>query len=311
MRTASPVGLGGEVRRRRPARQPRLVHGQHAGHRRLLEHELARPSPTTPRPRWSATAARARARRTTRARGRGGRSSPQILGPVRALPVWQPDRSARAVYRVDMPSPPLRPRGPLPARVYWTRRLVLLGIALVLVAGFARILGGSSDASGDGSEKATTAGAPTTTSPSDTADRAAGEEEEAQEEADADRAAPRRADRRVRERRHRGDAGRARGRRVVSTSRSRSTCAPCRRPPAPGRCRRRRSRSPSRPATTTSGRAGSARPRIPAQDVVVRQAVDAPIAIVWNAKRSDEDCSAFTEWARPRLLPRRGGRPRR
>ena len=37
---------------------------------------------------------------------------------------------------------------------------------------------------------------------------------------------------------------------------------------------------------------------IPAQDVVVRQAVDAPIGLIWNARRSDEDCSELTEWAR-------------
>lgn len=37
---------------------------------------------------------------------------------------------------------------------------------------------------------------------------------------------------------------------------------------------------------------------IPTQDVVVRQAVDAPIGLTWNAKRSDEECSDLTEWAR-------------
>jgi hypothetical protein len=38
-------------------------------------------------------------------------------------------------------------RGPLPPRVYWTRRLMVLGIATLLVVGFAKLLGGSSDAS--------------------------------------------------------------------------------------------------------------------------------------------------------------------
>ncbi len=37
-----------------------------------------------------------------------------------------------------------RPRGPLPARVYWTRRLLLLVLALGLVYGFAQLLGGRS-----------------------------------------------------------------------------------------------------------------------------------------------------------------------
>jgi hypothetical protein len=35
----------------------------------------------------------------------------------------------------------------LPARVYWVRRLMVLGIATLLVVGLARLLGGSSDAS--------------------------------------------------------------------------------------------------------------------------------------------------------------------
>ena len=36
-------------------------------------------------------------------------------------------------------------RGRLPARVYWVRRLMVLGIATLLVVGIARLLGGSSD----------------------------------------------------------------------------------------------------------------------------------------------------------------------
>ncbi len=38
-------------------------------------------------------------------------------------------------------------RGRLPARVYWVRRLMVLGIATLLVVGLARLLGGSSDGS--------------------------------------------------------------------------------------------------------------------------------------------------------------------
>ncbi|WP_154402572.1 hypothetical protein [Nocardioides speluncae] len=41
-----------------------------------------------------------------------------------------------------------RPRGPLPPGVYWRRRLIVLFAALVLVFGFARVLGGGSDAKG-------------------------------------------------------------------------------------------------------------------------------------------------------------------
>jgi hypothetical protein len=38
-------------------------------------------------------------------------------------------------------------RGRLPARVYWVRRLMVLGVAMLLVVGIARLLGGSSDGS--------------------------------------------------------------------------------------------------------------------------------------------------------------------
>lgn len=40
-------------------------------------------------------------------------------------------------------------RGPLPPRVYWVRRLMLLGTAVLLVIGIARLLGDGSDASSD------------------------------------------------------------------------------------------------------------------------------------------------------------------
>src|SRR6478672_4796032 len=42
--------------------------------------------------------------------------------------------------------PPLT-RGPLPARVYWRRRMLLLSMAVLLVVGIARLLDSGSDAS--------------------------------------------------------------------------------------------------------------------------------------------------------------------
>src|SRR5688572_30259005 len=53
----------------------------------------------------------------------------------------------------------VRPRGPLPARVYWTRRLVVLGIPLVLVVVLARVLDGSSDGKDAATGTAAQAGA--------------------------------------------------------------------------------------------------------------------------------------------------------
>lgn len=44
-----------------------------------------------------------------------------------------------------------RPRGPLPPRVYWTRRLLVAGLAMLLFVGVAKVIGGGSDG-GDGSD---------------------------------------------------------------------------------------------------------------------------------------------------------------
>ena len=68
-------------------------------------------------------------------------------------------------------------RGSLPARVYWIRRLMLLGIATLLVVGLAKMLGGSSDGSSDADSArkvaktapfadASTSGSPGSTGPS-------------------------------------------------------------------------------------------------------------------------------------------------
>src|SRR5262245_22433232 len=56
-------------------------------------------------------------------------------------------------------------RGPLPSRVYWVRRVMVLGIAALLVVGIARLLGGSSDGSSGPDRAATVADTsdPTTT----------------------------------------------------------------------------------------------------------------------------------------------------
>src|SRR3954451_14425001 len=50
---------------------------------------------------------------------------------------------------------PATTRGPLPARVYWVRRIMVLGTALRLVFAIARGLGNGSDASsgGDGAAR--------------------------------------------------------------------------------------------------------------------------------------------------------------
>jgi hypothetical protein len=57
-------------------------------------------------------------------------------------------------------------RGPLPGRVYWTRRVMVLGTAVLLVFGIARVLGAGSDASSEPEAREQArpvAAAPTTT----------------------------------------------------------------------------------------------------------------------------------------------------
>ncbi len=51
-----------------------------------------------------------------------------------------------------------RPRGPLPARVYWTRRVIVLVVPFLLVFGLGKLLGGGSD--GSSGEDGTAAQAP-------------------------------------------------------------------------------------------------------------------------------------------------------
>ncbi|MCB0897041.1 MAG: hypothetical protein KDB43_16995 [Nocardioidaceae bacterium] len=58
---------------------------------------------------------------------------------------------------------PAMTRGPLPPRVYWVRRVMILGTALLLVFGIARLLVGGSDAS-SGEEAAAPVAAGTTPS---------------------------------------------------------------------------------------------------------------------------------------------------
>lgn len=216
---------------------------------------------------------------------------------MRGLAVWQPDRSARAVYRVAMPSTPLQPRGPLPARVYWTRRLVLLGTALVLVVGLARILGGSSDGSDPSGDQAMTAGATTTSSPTEstTTEPVKKKRKKKQTPTEPPLAEP---------------TGPCVSSDIVVTPVVTSAQGGV---DVPITLNLRTLQTPactwtvSADTLTVSITSGddpiwSSRQcpaSIATQDVVVRQAVDTPIGIVWDdARRSDEDCSSQAGWAR-------------
>ncbi len=70
-------------------------------------------------------------------------------GPFEAGPVWHLRPDAVAGYG-DRMSALTRPRGPLSARTYWTRRILVLGTALALVVGLGMTLTRFSDGSGGG-----------------------------------------------------------------------------------------------------------------------------------------------------------------
>lgn len=195
-----------------------------------------------------------------------------------------------------MPSTPLQPRGPLPARVYWTRRLVLLGLALALVAGLARILGGSSDASDGSGDRATTAAATTASSPTDstTTEPVKRKRKKKQTPTEPPLAEP---------------TGPCVSSDIVVTPVVTSAQGGV---DVPITLNLRTLQTPactwtvSADTLTVSITSGddsiwSSREcpaSIATQEVVVRQAVDAPIGLVWDARRSDEGCTEQRGWAK-------------
>jgi hypothetical protein len=203
------------------------------------------------------------------------------------------------------PVSPMAPRGPLPARTYWVRRLVVLGLAVLLVAGLARLLGTSSDGSSGAEPRATTAGA-TTGSSADPEAGATPEVPAATTEKPRRRTKPTPTEPPLAE-----PSGTCENGDIVATPTLTE---------APGgsdvpitlNLRTRVSAactwtvSPETlTVTITSGSdfiwsTQQCPAAIVPQDVVVRQAVDAPVVVTWkDAKRSDETCSGLTDWAMP------------
>jgi hypothetical protein len=196
----------------------------------------------------------------------------------------------------------VRPRGPLPARVYWARRLVVLGIPLLLVVVLARVLGGSSDARDDASGTAAQAGASVQPTPAPAAGPTA-------------QVAPGRKRDRVPQETLPPEpvlaepsgpcdpsdivatpaiASAAGGADIPITINLRTVVTEA--------CTWQASPE-TMTVTITSGSdyiwsSRECPASIPAQDVVVRQAVDAPVVVTWSARRSDEGCTKWTDWAR-------------
>jgi hypothetical protein len=198
--------------------------------------------------------------------------------------------------------------------VYWTRRLVVLGIPLLLVAVLARVLGGSADGKDAGAGTATQAGATVKTSEAPTVGPTVDAAATGQKGKNGNK----------------GKKGSNKGTQEETTPPEpvlAEPTGPCSEPDivatpaiasAPGGSDipiTINLRTVTTPAcawqvspqtmtvTITSGddHIWSSREcpaSIPVQDVVVRQAVDTPVVVTWSARRSDETCSQFTDWAK-------------
>lgn len=194
-------------------------------------------------------------------------------------------------------------RGPLPARVYWTRRLLLLAIVFLLVLGIARVLTGGSDASSGAQPKAAQVAATLTADaePSSVGPRApAQQHEQKKPEKKKTKQAP-------------------------VLAQPEGTCldsdvavTPTVKHPVAGRtvflvlelrtvssaaCTWRVSPDTlTLKVTSGDDEIWSSRqcPRaVPTKTLVVRSAVTTKVGVRWSGRRSDDDCSRLTEWALP------------
>ncbi len=193
-------------------------------------------------------------------------------------------------------------RGPLPARVYWTRRLMVFGTAFLLVLGLARILTGGSDVSSSSEEpravqvaatpKATGASTPEPTA-TETRKQKKPKKQKTEKEpvlaqpegpcTDRDVAVTPTVENSV--------AGRS----VFMVLELRTvTSAACTWRVSPD----------TLTLKVTSGRdqiwSSQQCPRaVPTKSVVIRSAVSSKVGIRWSGRRSDDGCTRLTEWALP------------
>jgi hypothetical protein len=188
-------------------------------------------------------------------------------------------------------------RGPLPPRVYWRRRVLLVALAVVLVFVLARLLNAGSDATSAPDAATPVAGVPTSTpTPSATATtpRTDGRQPKKKRSepvlaaptgscADADIAVTPTVPKAVA------------GREVFLVLKLRTIQAEaCTWEVSPE----------TLTLKITSGNddiwASRQCPRaVPTRSVVVRRAVSTSIGVTWNARRSDDECSRLTHWALP------------
>lgn len=194
-------------------------------------------------------------------------------------------------------------RGPLPARIYWVRRMLVLGFALLLVVGIAHVLGKGSDGSSTPDRASQVAAEPTPHEPgmSSASPKARHTEKDKHPgKHKSDQPPP------LAQPSGRCDDGDV----AVTPEIDHAAAGPSGvfivlslRTLASEACTWRIS-SMYMTVKITSGKDDiwSSRqcPRaIPVRDVIVRRAVTTTVDLTWNARRSDDDCSRLTEWALP------------
>jgi hypothetical protein len=200
-------------------------------------------------------------------------------------------------------------RGPLPARVYWTRRIVVIGAALLLVFGIARVLTLGSDGSSttpqarQAAARTTPSGTVATTpSSSDPTGSSGATKKHEKPGKDKTSQAPVLAE---------PDGPCADEDIAVTPEVKKSVAGPhgdvfivlSLRTIDSAACTWRVSHdtltmkiSSGKDDIWTSRQCPRA---IPASSVVVRQDVSTTIGVTWSGRRSDEDCSRLTDWALP------------
>lgn len=210
-----------------------------------------------------------------------------------------------------------KPRGPLPARVYWRRRVVVLAVACALVFGVGRLLGGSGDPEGPAAQPAAadaTSASPKrpSTGPTPSAQPSvapsvtpsAAPSEGADDGKQDDKAAPSReplavptgpcpdSDVRVqpvlREDAHAG------GKVRLSMKLTTQTSPACNWKVSPETVVVRLSSGSDRIWSSQQ----CPKP-VPTKEVVLRTEKPVLVDVFWNGRRSDPDCSRTTAWAEP------------
>ena len=192
-------------------------------------------------------------------------------------------------------------RGPLPARTYWTRRAMVLGTAVLLVFGIARALGAGSDGSSQPEAQGQArqvAAAPSTTvalpESSPTATESAGRRSERKREAvplaepegpcvDEDVAVTPTVDRPVAGRDVRFDLEL----RTIESEACTWEVSP---------------EALTLKITSGDDEIWTSRhcPRaVPEKEVTLRRDHTTRVQVIWDARRSDEECSRLTKWALP------------